>query len=59
MSNLLRMGHGAPTVAMAADVRADDALPIAGIALAIFSLQRRSDTKTVLGYGDLRPRFRS
>ena len=40
-------------------VRADYALPIAGIALAIFSLQRRSDAKTVLGYRELRPRFRS
>ena len=40
-------------------VRADYALPIAGIALAIFSLQRPSDVKTALGYAELRPRFRS
>jgi len=40
-------------------VRADYALPIAGIALAIFSLQRRSGTTTALGYGELRPRLRS
>ena len=40
-------------------VSADYALPIAGLALAIFSLARRSDAKTVLRYGGLRPRFRS
>jgi hypothetical protein len=39
------------------DVRADYALPIAGIALAIFSLQKRSDANSVLGYRELRPRF--
>ena len=40
-------------------VRADYALPIAGIALAVFSLQRQSDARTVLGHRELRPRFRS
>ena len=40
-------------------VRADYALPIAGIALAVFSLQRRSDARTVLEHGQLHPRFRS
>lgn len=40
-------------------VRADYALPIAGVALAVFSLQRPSDARTVLGHGQLLPRFRS
>jgi hypothetical protein len=40
-------------------VSADYALPIAGLALAIFSLARRSDATTVRRYGGLRPRFRS
>lgn len=40
-------------------VRADYALPIAGVALTVFSLQRRIDTRTVLGHGELRPRLRS
>ena len=40
-------------------VRADYALPIAGVALALFSLQGRTDAKTVLEHGQLRPRFRS
>lgn len=39
-------------------VRADYALPIAGIALAVFSLQGQSDTRTVPGHRKLRVRFR-
>ena len=41
------------------DVRADYALPVAGIALAVFSLQRRGDARTVHGHDQLRPRFRA
>ena len=40
-------------------VRADYALPVAGIALAVFSLQRQSEARTVLGDGVLRPGLRS
>ena len=40
-------------------VRADYALPIAGIALAVFSLQRQSEARTVLGDAGLRPGLRS
>jgi hypothetical protein len=40
-------------------VRADYALPIAGIALAVFSVQRQSDATTVQGHGEWRRRFNS
>ena len=40
-------------------VRADYALPIEGVALAVFSLKIRSDARTVLGHGGFRPRLRS
>ena len=40
-------------------VRADYALPIAGLALAVSSLQRQSNARTVLGHGELHPRLTS
>ena len=40
-------------------VRSDYALPIAGIALAVFSLQRQTEARTALGDGELRPELRS
>jgi hypothetical protein len=47
------------SAALLLGVAADYALPIAGIGLAVFSLQRLSDATTVLGHSELRPRFRS
>ena len=41
------------------DVRADYALPIAGIALAIFSMQRSSEARTIQANGELDARLRS
>jgi hypothetical protein len=47
------------SAALLLGVRADYALPIAGIALAIFSTQRNSDARTVQGHGELDARLRS
>jgi hypothetical protein len=40
-------------------VHADYALPIAGLALAVFSVQRQRDPRTMLDEGEWRPRFGS
>jgi len=49
----------AGSAAVLLDVRADYALPIAGIALAIFSMQRSSEARTVQANGALDARVRS
>ena len=49
----------AGSAAVLLDVRADYALPIAGIALAIFSMQRSSEAGTVQAHGALDARVRS
>jgi hypothetical protein len=49
----------AGSAAFLLDVRADYALPIAGIALAIFSTQRSSEARTILANAELDARLRS
>jgi hypothetical protein len=50
---------GAGSAAFLLDVRADYALPIAGIALAIFSTQRSSEARTIPANGEVDARLRS
>ena len=49
----------AGSAALLLDVRADFALPIAGIALAVFSTQRSSEARTLRANGELDARIRS